>query len=181
MTPEGYDRVTEYWSLKRDVFFPFTDAKVKEYPAEESTILEKRAKYENLVSSLNSLTPNDIYQCEKNLLLAIDEILRIISASTLGHPLDRNQGLVIENYVYSKLWDVIYSAVKTPTGYGVQEFYYRQNGTFNATPVIDFFNRFKSEVENIKFKTYQIFIDLVDRYKDEMRAIALADTNRDKN
>jgi hypothetical protein len=168
MTNEVYDAIYNYWSLKEDILYPFETKQVEEYPYEKEATLAKRDAFEKAKAGLNAVSEADLAQCCRNLILAIDEALRIISASKLGYPLARNQGLIIENYVYGKLLTIIHGAVKSPLGYGSSNFYYEKNGNFDPNQVISLLRDLKEQVSNFKSKNYLDFAKLYEDFRKKI-------------
>lgn len=168
MTNDSYDIIREYWTLMDDLLYPFDDGKVNDFPNERDSILEKRKRLASIPNKLRTLTVGDLDKCKRILLRAIDKVLEIIEASKLGYPLARNQGLIIENYVYGKLFSVLEGAVKSPLGLGYPNFYYEQGGDFDAQPLVVLLLSFKAELEAREFFNYPAFADFFRELKKEI-------------
>jgi hypothetical protein len=168
MTNDSYDIIREYWTLMDDLLYPFDDTKSKDFPNEYDSIVEKRRRLAAIPSKLQTLTVGDLGQCKKNLLSAIDKVLEIIEASKLGYPLARNQGLIIDNYVYGKLLSVVEGAVKSPLGLGYPNFYYERGGDFDSQPLVILLLSFKAELESKEFPNYPAFADFFREFKKQV-------------
>jgi hypothetical protein len=178
MKDESYDAIRAYWELKEDVFFPFSNKQVADFPHEEASIKAKAEKFTIAFNKLKEVSKEDIDQCVNNVNQAIRKILEIISASKLGYPLARDQGLIIENYVYGKILSVIMGAVKSPLGYGYPNFYYERDGDFNAKPLMELLKRFQDEINAADFATYLDFAKVYEKLKEDILTMWRDDNRR---
>lgn len=165
MNQESYDTILQYWDLKDDVLFPFDEEKVRDFPNEEESILSKRRRFDAVKQRLSAINREDIDQCKSNLMQAIDKVIEIISESKLGYPLARNQGLIIENYVYGKLLSIIHGAVKSPAGYGYPNFYSDPEGDFDSAAILQLINSYKEQIQNTPINSYSEFANLFERFR----------------
>lgn len=178
MNEESYDIIRTYWELKEDVLFPFSDELLEDFPNERDIILDKRRRFNAVVESLPRITVEDIAQCKNNLQLAIHKVLQIISANRSGYPLARNQGLIIENYIYGKVLDVIRGAVKSPLGYGYPNFYYEIGGDFDSAPLIRLLETYRQNVQEARFTSYLQFADLFEGFRSSVRQMWIDENQR---
>jgi hypothetical protein len=168
MNDQSFDTIRDYWSLKDDLEFPFDKNPKYIFPNQTETNAMKAKRWHELQSRLGDISFNDIEQCKKNVIMAIDKLLEIISANVSGYPLARDQGLIIENYVYGKLLGVLMGAVKSPLGYGYPNFYYERGGTFNADRIIILLQQYKKELQEFKYASYREFAEHYEKYKNEV-------------
>lgn len=178
MKDESYEAIRMYWDLKEDVFYPFSDKQVADFPYEAASIRAKAEKFTRAFNKLKDIPKEDIDQCISNVTQAITKVLEIISANKLGYPLARDQGLIIDNYVYGKILSVIMGAVKSPLGYGYPNFYYERDGDFDSRPLLSLLNRFQQDLASGNFESYLDFAKVYEKFKEDILTMWKADNQK---
>jgi hypothetical protein len=171
MTNENYDIIRGFWELKDDPLYPFGEDAIRDYPLQHDLIRGKQQEFIEAIARLDNLTIADLKQCKRNLLRAVDMAIEIVSANKLGYPLARNQGLIIENYVYGKLLSIIEGAVHSPLGVGYPNFYYERGGDFDGQPLLQILQSFKRELQNREFPNYPSFVEFFEQFKDQIQEL----------
>lgn len=171
MARNNYDIIREYRSLRTDIFYPFDQNKVEDFPIEKEEILKKRKRLTELKKELSKISIKNLKQCKKNLLLSIERALELTSNSKLGYPLSRNQGLVIPNYVYGKVLGIIESAINSVSGFGYPQFYFEKNGDFDSSNLLNLLKEFHDELEKTDFTSFLDLESFYEIYAEKIRGL----------
>jgi len=171
MPRDNYDIIREYRTLRTDIFYPFDQKKVDDFPIKKEEILEKRKRLAELKDELDNITIRNLKQCKKNLLLSIERALELTSNNKLGYPLSRNQGLIIPNYIYGKVLGIMESAMNSVSGFGYPQFYFEKNGDFDSTNLLNLLNEFHDELEKKDFVSFLDLEAFYEAYADRIREL----------
>ncbi len=102
---------------------------------------------------------------------AIEILLDYAQKSKTGLPLDRNQGIGIENFVYGKFMRVILDAIKLNFTVNSPTFYYSADSDFDEKEIREILEKFKTNLSKSKFNTFFELEDFVDDYVAKIREL----------
>lgn len=173
MSDNIYDLIGKYRELKESSFYPFE----KMDSDSEFFEVEKRRKRDAIEDLKNRITdyPNKYFvdQFRQNVINALDILLSFTKKNKAGFPLDRNQGLVIENYIFGKMAGVIKNSLKNGHGVSYGQFYYTVNGDFDETELRKLLEEFRDTLQNQKFKDFFELEDCVESHLNKLREMWL--------
>ncbi|WP_420583234.1 hypothetical protein [Reichenbachiella sp.] len=154
--------IERYRDLKEDPFFPFSDEILERYShtTESARIQANRNLFDQCLTQIENVNVTIVNYIRDGVLTAIAKINSLIEPNNKGNRVSRNQGLIIENALISKIIRVLNIALKS--GYVVHsEFYYSidDNDHINETELNDILTKHR---ENIQGKTYDSFTELED-------------------
>ena len=157
-----YNIITKYRRLKNDPDYQF----IVENPLTQSHHCqsERNNELNKLIDKLDDISVRELKQCKANVMLCIDEIVKSIHLEKLHLPLARNQGLIIQNWVYGKVLDYLISALNCPTGFGNGPFYYEREGDFDSGPLKELLVEFKNNLNKKDFANYLQFEAFIESY-----------------
>ena len=163
------DIVEKYRKLKESSFYPF---EIKD--SDSGPIRKKkeytRQKFESIRQEIEAYTAPQTLESRfrKNVLKAVEVLLEITQKSNTGSPLDRNQGLVIENFVFGKFAGVISDSLKNGFGIYYPNFYYQPGGNFDETDLRNLLLEFQDRL-NKQFHNYFQLEACVEEYIEKIR------------
>lgn len=171
MEQDVFHKIAQYRDLKESSTFPYV---VKEGDSNDIIFKkdEDRAHLENLKSIIISeLDQKGTDKVRKNLVHALNNLLSVVDRSKTGFPLDRKQGMGIENYVYGKVYGVIRSAMKNGYWYYRPEFYQRVESDFDVSALHQLLFSFKKELKVTNFKDFFELEACVDTYLSRIKQL----------
>lgn len=171
MKKEINEIVEKYREIKESSFYPFeliksdSDAiKVKkETIRKEFEILEKKIQDFKNPKELADIYKNDV-------LKAVEVLLEYVQKSKLGSPLDRNQGLIIDNFIFGKVVGVIRHSLKHG-GVSYSDFYYRPGGDFDETELRKLLIDLRNQLMKQDFESYFQLEKFVEGYFDKVKSL----------
>jgi len=168
-----YDLIREYRELKENSFYPYeVMSSDSEFLSEEKG--RKREMIEELRERINGFPKKDfVDQFKGNVVQALSILLRFIKKNKAGFPLDRNQGLVIENYIFGKIAGVIKNSLKNGNGVSYGEFYYIVDGDFDESEIRELLEDFRATLQHNEFRDFFELEDCVDAYLIRIREMWL--------
>jgi hypothetical protein len=169
MERDIYDLIARYRSLKESSFYPF-DIKDTDSNQVKRRKDETREELQSLKEEINN-NPNPQILASRlrgNVLNAIGILLGFVQKSNTGAPLDRNQGLGIENFVFGKVAGVISDSLKNGYGVSYPQFYYQPGGDFDEKGLRDLLLEFQVRLEG-QFSTYFELEACVEEYLGKIR------------
>jgi len=162
----SFDIIRQYRWLKENAFYPFENS--EKYEFKKNEILEMKEKLKILVGKLNKVTQEEIEVCQKNLFMSTEKVLELISIQNLNYPLSRNQGLVIDNYVYGKILGVLSSAMNSCTGFGYPQFYFEKDGDFDSKAIKALLKELSDSLKKEKFINYLQFEEFFESFRERI-------------
>lgn len=171
MNEKQYEIISEYRNLKESSFFPF-----RSDPNDSKSVgLKKdeiRARFKELERELEVLSKEKsiVENYKNNVLSAIKILLNLINRSKIGSPLDRNQGLNIDNFIYGKVVGVIKDSIKDGSQVSYPDFYHRPGGDFDETKLRKILIELENELGS-EFKSYFELEDCVDKYLNKINML----------
>jgi hypothetical protein len=169
MEREIYDLIARYRNLKESSFYPF---EVKD--ADSELVRERKVDTRNELQSLKQEIadyPNHqilASRSRENVIKAVEILLGFVQKSNTGAPLARNQGLVIENFVFGKVAGVISDSLKNGYGVSYPQFYYQPDGDFDETELRNLLLEFQDRLKG-QFSTYFELESCVEEYLGKLR------------
>lgn len=170
MKKEIDDIVEKYRELKESSFYPFGIKATDSDPIRKKKE-DTRQELEKLVREIEDYQdPQTLTsRFRNNVLKAVEILLEITQKSNTGSPLDRNQGLVIENFVFGKVAGVINDSLKNGFGVYYPDFYYQPGGNFDETNLrkllLDFQDRLNEQFHNY-FQLESCVEEYLEKIKD---------------
>lgn len=165
------DIIVKYRILKESSFYPF------EKTESDSDLIKKRkdstrSELESLEQEINGFSnPKQlVLKFKNNLLKAVEILLGFVQKSNTGSPLDRNQGLVIENFIYGKVAGIINDSLKNGDGVSFPDFYYQPGGDFDQTELRNLLLEFQSDLQK-EFLSYFELENCVEEYLDKIKEL----------
>ncbi|WP_162419135.1 hypothetical protein [Cyclobacterium roseum] len=171
MEKDVFRKIAQYRDLKESSAFTHV---VSEGDTNEIILKkdENRTQLENLKSAIMSeLDKKGIDKVRKNLVHALNKLLGVFDRSNTGFPLDRKQGMGIENYIYGKVYGVIRSAMKNGYSYYFPEFYQRVESDFDLLALHQLLLSFKNELETTNFKDFFELEACVETYLSRIKQL----------
>ena len=162
------DTIRDYRRVRGDVFYPFDDNKIIEFPSHRENILKKRKHLSEIKELIAGFSSETIQDCKENLMDCIDKVLELISGSKLGYPLSRNQGLVIPNFVYGKVIGILKDAMESGYSYSWSPFYFEPQGDFNSEQLIITLKDFRNELDLNNYSSYFELEEVFERHKEKL-------------
>jgi hypothetical protein len=171
MEREIYDLIGKYRNLKESSFYPF-DIKETDSETVRKRKDDTRKELQSLKQGIENYPDPQVLasRLRENVLKTIEILLEYVQKSNTGAPLDRNQGLVIENFVFGKVAGAIRDSLKY--GYFVShpQFYYQPGGDFDETELRDLLLEFQDRLKG-QFSTYFELESCVEEYLAKVRAL----------
>jgi len=165
------DLIEKYRNLKESSFYPF---EIKE---SDSELIKERKElvrkdFESIKQEIKDFPDAQILASEFkiNVLKAIEILLDFVQKSGNGSPLDRNQGLVIENFIFGKVAGVINDSLKNSCGVSYPDFYYQPGGDFDETELRDLLLDFQNSLQK-EFSSYFELENCVEEYLDRIKEL----------
>ncbi|WP_439481276.1 hypothetical protein [Cyclobacterium plantarum] len=171
MENEVFNKISQYRDLKESSAYPYLE---NEGDSERLILKKKenRAQMEDLkFEIISELGKNGVAIVKGNLVDALDILLKEIERSKTGFPLDRNQGLGINNYIYGKVAGVIRSAMKIGYGYYYPEFYQGVQSDFDASGLQELLISFKEELMITDFNGFFELEACVETYLSRIKQL----------
>lgn len=132
-------------------------------------LLNEKAKIEK---KLNESEDKSTTQAMlENLRQELEEIIEHLKQNRGGHPISRNQGLGIDNFIFGKIiWDI--SGAFNANGIPVPNYYFEIDGDFDHLPIKNFLSKKLKELQKVKLNelNYLKLKDWVSNLKDQIRA-----------
>lgn len=168
METDIYSIIREYRGLKGSSYYPFNEGQMdSDYVKKEKLKYRKRiAETKDFITSASDV--NSVRKQKENVINALNILLRFVKKSSAGYPLDRNQGLGIENYVFGKVIGVISSSL-TMIGVSYPDFYYTDNGDFEEGELRELLEIFRSDLQTTEFNDFFELEEFVDEYLKKLR------------
>jgi hypothetical protein len=162
--------IAKYRNLKESSFYPF------EIKASDTELVKERKKsVRRDIQSYRKEIQNFpepqvlVNRFKENVNRAIEKLLEFVQRSNTGAPLDRNQGLIIENFIFGKVAGVINDSLKNGEGVTFPDFYYQPGGNFVETELRELLLDFKKELKKpfLNYFELEICVDsFLERIKD---------------
>jgi hypothetical protein len=169
MSKDIYDWIREYRSLRTDQLYPFDNTIEKNFAFRKEEILSKKAKFEEVKLKIDDITVRQLGQCKKNLVMSIDKALELLANNKLDYSLSRNQGLIIPNYVYGKIWGIVESAMNTAQGFSYPGIYFASRGDFDSSALQKLLTDFKLELLALRPASFFDLEHLYEKYATELK------------
>ena len=166
-----FDAIMEYRNLKEDVLFPFQNLD-ESYYAVDDQIDNKRRRFEELQEIIGNAQDDVADHFRNQLTRAIEIIIpKIEREQNMGFPLSRNQGLIIDNYIYGKVIGVLRSGTKNGYGISYPDFYYERQGDFDSGRLLTKLLDYRQRLGRARFESYFEFEEMAENLIDEIRQL----------
>lgn len=169
MEMDIYDLIARYRNLKESSFYPF-DIKGTDSETVKRRKDETRYELQSLKQEIEDYPNPQILASglRENVLKTIEMLLEFVQKSDTGAPLDRNQGLVIENFVFGKVAGAISDSLKNGYRVSYPQFYYQPGGDFDEKELRDLLLEFQERLK-VQFSTYFELEAFVEEYLGKIR------------
>lgn len=117
-----------------------------------------------------------------NLIDELREIIDHLKISDAGHRISRNQGLIIDNFIFGKIiWDIS-RTFESEVSYPIPNYYFEIGGDFDHKPLKDFLVRKLKELESkdANSLSYVDLKDWVESLKEQIRSFWQMENSRTK-
>ena len=166
--------INKYIKLKGNPYNSLDDGKLSELPKEmNDEIIENKKEIELLKIQINKL-PNEILNDYKiNVIKRINKVLELVESNKSGNPISRNQSMVIQNYIYGKIINIIQPRSGTRNDLSWTPIYRTTDPSdkFDKAPLVNLLKRYKQDIINSNFdKFFQLEnkVDILIREIGEM-------------
>ena len=165
------DVISKYRNLKESSFFPFEikDNDTDSIRQRKEAVRGDFERYQKEIQDYSN-SKDLAERFKNNILKAIEILLDFVKKSETGSPLDRNQGLVIENFVFGKVAGVINDSLKNGFGVSYPDFYYQHGGDFDETALRSLLLDFQRDLNN-EFSSYFELEVCVEEYLQKIKKL----------
>lgn len=131
---------------------------------------DRKTQLENLLKSTKDRTVTKLKRDSLNAVYI--KIIELLKFNKLGMPISRNQGLVIENFIFGKvIWDIRTAFTGDYGGYSVPSYYHEDGGDFDHKELRSLVIFQKDQLKSLQIKNYLNLKEFVDKAIDEIRII----------
>jgi hypothetical protein len=165
------DLIEKYRDLKGSSFYPF-ESRVNDTDLVKERKESVRRDFQRLKEEIENFPEPQVLvdRFRVNVGKAVEKLLDHVGKSRTGAPLDRNQGMVIENFVFGKVSGIIRDSLKYGRFISYPQFYYQPGGDFDETELRELLLDLREELKG-EFLTYFDLENCVDGYLEKIRGL----------
>lgn len=153
MSEDQLDNIRKYRLLRSDPMYPFEGSHdTDEYISEK--ISQKKAELDSILPTLVNINPEQLQSVQDNVVKCINKLLELLTKQHHSYNLSKNQGTIIDNYIYGKVIGDLNSAMNSVYGFSYSDFYFEKDSDFDNSKLLEILKNMKNEFVSSAFTSY---------------------------